>query len=157
MPTLTAGGACRRQACRVGQRRRAHQDLGVLSGVRLRSARGGPMKYASQGLRKQVMTEDQRQRQDAQAQLLIDALRLDPSSAVPAPARQATPIDIATGLQSGAPGHGAPVYVVAGYLVTHANGSETLFRNRHRAELYAARNQATLEPVFVRRASIMAT
>lgn len=42
--------------------------------------------------------------------------------------------------------------VLVGYLVTHADGYEArLGPDRTRAELYAARNRAMLEPMFVRR------
>lgn len=42
--------------------------------------------------------------------------------------------------------------VLVGYLVTHADGYEArLGPDRTRADLYAARNRATIEPMFVRR------
>lgn len=42
--------------------------------------------------------------------------------------------------------------VLVGYLVTHADGYEArIGPDRTRAELYAARNRATIEPMFVRR------
>lgn len=42
--------------------------------------------------------------------------------------------------------------VLVGYLVTHPDGYEArLGPDRTRAELYAARNRAMLEPMFVRR------
>lgn len=42
--------------------------------------------------------------------------------------------------------------VLVGYLVTHADGYEArIGPDRTRADLYAARNRATLEPMFVRR------
>lgn len=42
--------------------------------------------------------------------------------------------------------------LVVGYLVTHENGYEArLSADRTRAELYAARNHATIEPMYVRR------
>ena len=44
------------------------------------------------------------------------------------------------------------VDVLVGYLVTHADGYEArIGPDRMRAELYAARNRATIEPMFVRR------
>lgn len=44
------------------------------------------------------------------------------------------------------------VEVLVGYLVTHADGYEArVGPDRTRAELYAARNHATLEPMYVRR------
>lgn len=44
--------------------------------------------------------------------------------------------------------------VLVGYLVTHPDGYQVrLAPDRTRAELYAARQHATLEPMFVRRAS----
>ena len=46
----------------------------------------------------------------------------------------------------------ATVEVIVGYLVTHADGYEArVGPDRTRAELYAARNHATLEPMYVRR------
>lgn len=63
------------------------------------------------------------------------------------------PIDTATGLQSGGEVHTGQVEVLVGYLVTHADGYEArVGPDRTRAELYAARNHATLEPMYVRRA-----
>ena len=42
--------------------------------------------------------------------------------------------------------------VLVGYLVTHADGYEArLGPDRTRAELYAARNRAMLEPLYVKR------
>ena len=42
--------------------------------------------------------------------------------------------------------------VLVSYLVTHADGYEArLGPDRTRAELYAARTRATIEPMFVRR------
>ena len=62
------------------------------------------------------------------------------------------PIDTATGLQSGSPVHTGQVDVLVGYLVTHADGYQVrIGPDRTRAELYAARNHATLEPMYVRR------
>lgn len=44
------------------------------------------------------------------------------------------------------------VEVLVGYLVTHADGYEArVGPDRTRAELYAARNHATIEPIYVRR------
>lgn len=44
------------------------------------------------------------------------------------------------------------VRVVVGYLVTHADGYEARFGlDRARAELYASRNHATCEPMFIER------
>ena len=44
------------------------------------------------------------------------------------------------------------VDVLVGYLVTHPDGYEARVGPDHtRASLYAARNRATLEPMFVRR------
>ena len=46
----------------------------------------------------------------------------------------------------------ATVEVVVGYLVTHADGFEArLGPDRTRADLYAAQQHATVEPMFVRR------
>jgi hypothetical protein len=62
------------------------------------------------------------------------------------------PIDTATGLQSGAEPHTGTVLVLVGYLVTHADGFEArLAPDKTRAELYAAKSHATIEPMFVRR------
>lgn len=64
------------------------------------------------------------------------------------------PIDTATGLPSGSEPHTGHVEVLVGYLVTHADGYEVrIAPDRTRAELYCARNHATLEPMFVRRKS----
>ena len=44
------------------------------------------------------------------------------------------------------------VEVLVGYLVTHADGYEArVGPDRTRAELYAIRNHATLEPLYVKR------
>lgn len=44
------------------------------------------------------------------------------------------------------------VDVLVGWLATHPDGYEArIGPDRTRAELYAARNRATLEPMFVRR------
>ena len=60
------------------------------------------------------------------------------------------PIDTATGLQAGSPVHTGAVDVLVGYLATHANGyAARLGPDRARAELYAAQQRATLEPMFV--------
>lgn len=62
------------------------------------------------------------------------------------------PIDTTTGLQDGPAPHGGLVEVVVGYLITHADGFEArLAPDRTRAELYAVRNHATIEAMFVRR------
>ena len=62
------------------------------------------------------------------------------------------PIDTATGLQSGQESHTGATEVLVGYLVTHADGYEVrIGPDRTRAELYAAKSHATLEPMFVRR------
>ena len=62
------------------------------------------------------------------------------------------PIDTATGLQSGTEVHTGTVDVLVGYLVTHADGFEArLAPDKTRAELYAAKSHATVEPMFVRR------
>lgn len=46
------------------------------------------------------------------------------------------------------------VEVLVGYLVTHADGYEArIGPDRTRADLYAERNHATVEPMFVRRAA----
>ena len=74
------------------------------------------------------------------------------------------PIDTATGLQAGEAVHvGASdhterplemVDVLVGYLATHADGFEArVGPDRARAEHYAAKQRATLEPMFVRRAA----
>lgn len=48
--------------------------------------------------------------------------------------------------------HTGEVLVLKGFLVTHADGYEArIAPDRTRAELYAARNHATLEPLYVRR------
>lgn len=45
------------------------------------------------------------------------------------------------------------VDVIVGYLVTHEDGYEArLGPDRTRADLYAVRSRATIEPLFVRRA-----
>lgn len=65
------------------------------------------------------------------------------------------PVDTTTGLQSGLEVHTGTLDVLVGYLVTHADGFECrLAPDKARAELYAARNHATLEPMFVRRAAV---
>ena len=62
------------------------------------------------------------------------------------------PIDSATGLQSGQEPHTGATEVLVGYLITHGDGFEArLGPDRTRAELYAAKSHATLEPMFVRR------
>lgn len=62
------------------------------------------------------------------------------------------PIDTATGLQSGMPVRAGTVDVLVGYLITHPDGYEVRMpADRTRAELYAARNHATLELMYVRR------
>lgn len=61
------------------------------------------------------------------------------------------PIDLATGLPCGSETKGT-VDVLVGYLVTHADGFEArLAPDRTRAELYAAKSHATLEPMYVKR------
>ena len=61
------------------------------------------------------------------------------------------PVDLTTGLPYGG-ADPQPVDVMVGYLITHGDGFEArLGPDRARAELYAARNRATLEPMFVRR------
>lgn len=68
------------------------------------------------------------------------------------PGAQVVPRDVRTGQQSGEAGAIGLVEVVVGYLVTHSDGYQVrLDRDRTRAELYAARNHATLEPMYVRR------
>lgn len=48
--------------------------------------------------------------------------------------------------------HDDTVEVLVGYLVTHPDGFEArVGPDRARAELYAVRNRATLEPMYVRR------
>jgi hypothetical protein len=62
------------------------------------------------------------------------------------------PIDTATGLQSGPPVHTGQVEVPVGYLITHPDGYEVRMPpDRTRAELYAAKQHATVEAMFVRR------
>ena len=64
----------------------------------------------------------------------------------------AIPFDVNTGLQSGPEVHTGTTDVIVGYLATHPNGYEArLGPDRARAELYAQRNHATLEPMFARR------
>jgi hypothetical protein len=65
------------------------------------------------------------------------------------------PIDTATGLQAGSPvPHTSTVEVLVGYLVTHPDGYEArVGPDRTRADLYAARNHATVEPMYVKRPS----
>lgn len=64
------------------------------------------------------------------------------------------PIDTTTGLQAGSSVHDGTVDVLVGYLVTHADGYEArVGPDRTRAQLYAVRSRATLEPMFVRRAA----
>ena len=63
------------------------------------------------------------------------------------------PIDTATGMQSGPAVHLATVEVLVGYLVTHADGYQVrMDTDRARVGIYAARNHATIEPMYVRRA-----
>ena len=48
------------------------------------------------------------------------------------------------------------VEVLVGYLVTHADGFEArLAPDRTRAELYAAKSHATIEPMFVKRPGVI--
>lgn len=62
------------------------------------------------------------------------------------------PRDVLTGRQSGPAGAIESVEVAVGYLVTHSDGYQVrLDLDRTRAELYAARNRATIEPMYVRR------
>jgi hypothetical protein len=62
------------------------------------------------------------------------------------------PIDTVTGLQAGGEVHDGARAVVVGYLVTHGDGYQArMGPDKARAELYAARNHATLEPMYVRR------
>lgn len=62
------------------------------------------------------------------------------------------PIDTATGRQAGSEVHTGLVDVLVGYLVTHADGYQVrIGPDRTRAEMYAVRNHATLEPMYVRR------
>lgn len=64
------------------------------------------------------------------------------------------PRDVLTGRQSGPAGAIESVEVAVGYLVTHADGYQVrMDLDRTRAELYAARNHATIELMFVRRAA----
>lgn len=64
------------------------------------------------------------------------------------------PRDVMTGRQSGEAGAVQHVEVAVGYLVTHADGYQVrMDLDRTRAELYAARNHATIELMFVRRAA----
>lgn len=62
------------------------------------------------------------------------------------------PVDTTTGLACGAPSR-APVEVLKGYLVTHADGFEArLGPDRARAEVYLRQHRATLiEPLYVKR------
>ena len=60
------------------------------------------------------------------------------------------PIDLTTGQPCGASTH--MVEVLVGYLVTHSDGFEArLAPDRTRAELYAIKSHATLEPMYVKR------
>lgn len=63
-----------------------------------------------------------------------------------------TPIDTATGLQSGSEVHGT-VEVLKGWLVIHADGFEArLGPDRARAEVYVRQHRAvSIEPMYVRR------
>lgn len=62
------------------------------------------------------------------------------------------PRDVMTGRQSGEAGAASVVEVLVGYLVTHPDGYQVRMEpDRTRAALYAARNHATLEPMYVRR------
>lgn len=62
------------------------------------------------------------------------------------------PIDTATGLQAGSPVHDGTIDVLVGYLVTHQDGYQArIGPDRTRADLYAARNHATVEAMYVRR------
>lgn len=64
----------------------------------------------------------------------------------------ATPIDPNTGQQSGPELPGGTVDVLVGYLVIHADGFEArLGPDKTRADLYAIRNHATVEAMYVRR------
>ena len=65
------------------------------------------------------------------------------------------PIDSATGLQSGQEPHTGATEVLVGYLITHADGYEVRMpADRTRAELYAVRVHAVIEPMFVRRRAV---
>lgn len=61
------------------------------------------------------------------------------------------PVDLSTGRPCGAfdePGH----YVLKGYLITLPDGYECrMAPDKTRADLYAAANHGTVEPLFVRR------
>ena len=62
------------------------------------------------------------------------------------------PIDSTTGLPCGAPVHTGMVDVLKGYLVTLPDGYECrMGPDKTRADLYAAANHGTIEPLFVRR------
>lgn len=65
------------------------------------------------------------------------------------------PIDLSTGLPCGIePKSDTLGLVLVGYLVTHSDGFEArLGPDKTRAELYAIRSNATIEPLFVRRKS----
>lgn len=62
------------------------------------------------------------------------------------------PRDVMTGRQSGEAGAVQHVEIVVGYLVTHPDGYQVrMDADKTRADLYAARNHATIEPMYVRR------
>lgn len=62
------------------------------------------------------------------------------------------PVDADTGLQSGPALRESDQLVIVGYLVTHPDGYQVRMPpDRTRAELYAARQHATVEVMFVRR------
>ena len=62
------------------------------------------------------------------------------------------PIDANTGRPSGSTVHTAGVDVIKGYLVTLPDGYECrMAPDKTRADLYAAANHGTVEPLFVRR------
>lgn len=63
------------------------------------------------------------------------------------------PIDTSTGRQAGCAPHAGRVEVLVGYLITHTDGFEArLGPDKARAELYAVRNHARIEAMFVWRA-----
>ncbi len=62
------------------------------------------------------------------------------------------PVDLTTGLQCGQEPRDGTVEVVVGYLVTLPDGHECRMPpDKTRAELYAAKNHATIEPMYVKR------
>jgi hypothetical protein len=83
------------------------------------------------------MTPEQKRRNDLQADWLISAMRK---------------MDEPRAYKLDGESLRSPVDVIVGYLVTLPDGYECRMpADKTRAELYAAKNHATIEPMYVRR------